>query len=143
MTEIREELARAATMLDLGRFDEASTLLARLVSAEPGSGRAWCLLARAHLGADRCADAVEAANRAATIEPTEEWPHRLASNALMHLGNHGQALRAAAGAPRPRPPPLHNPTCRAARPRLLADPRVRGAGGAGGRPARDRRQRGR
>jgi tetratricopeptide (TPR) repeat protein len=96
LTEIREELARAATMLDLGRYDEASTLLARLVSAEPGSGRAWCLFARAHLGADRFAEAVEAANRAAAIEPTEEWPHRLASNALMHLGNHAEALRAAA-----------------------------------------------
>ena len=96
MTEIRQELARAATMLDLGRYEEASTLLARLVSAEPGSGRAWCLFARAHLGADRFAEAVEAANRAAAIEPTEEWPHRLASNALMHLGHHGEALRAAA-----------------------------------------------
>src|SRR6201987_1672507 len=96
MTEIREGLPRAATMLDLGRFDEASTLLARLVSAEPGSGRAWCLFARAHLGADRFTEAVESANKAAAIEPTEEWPHRLASNALMHLGNHGEALRAAA-----------------------------------------------
>ena len=83
-------------MLDLGRYDEASTLLARLVSAEPGSGRAWCLFARAHLGADRFAEAVEAANRAAAIEPAEEWPHRLASNALMHLGHHAEALRAAA-----------------------------------------------
>ena len=95
-TEIRQELARAATMLDLGRYEEASNLLARLVSAEPGSGRAWCLFARAHLGADRFAEAVEAANRAAAIEPAEEWPHRLASNALMHLGHHGEALRAAA-----------------------------------------------
>jgi tetratricopeptide (TPR) repeat protein len=94
--ELRQELARAATMLDLGRYDEASTLLARLVSTEPGSGRAWCLFARAHLGADRFAEAVEAANRAAAIEPTEEWPHRLASNALMHLGSHAEALRAAA-----------------------------------------------
>jgi tetratricopeptide (TPR) repeat protein len=96
LAEIRDELARAATMLDLGRYEEASTLLARLVSAEPGSGRAWCLFARAHLGADRFAEAVESANRAAAIEPAEEWPHRLASNALMHLGNHGEALRAAA-----------------------------------------------
>ena len=95
-TEIRQELARAQTMLDLGRYEEASTLLARLVSAEPGSGRAWCLFARAHLGADRFTEAVEAANRAAAIEPAEEWPHRLASNALMHLGHHGEALRAAA-----------------------------------------------
>jgi tetratricopeptide (TPR) repeat protein len=82
-------------MLDLGRYEEASTLLARVVAAEPGSSRAWCLFARAHLGADRYQEAVEAANRAAAIEPAEEWPHRLASNALMHLGNHAEALRAA------------------------------------------------
>lgn len=96
MTEIRQELARAATMLDLGRYEEASALLARVVSADPGSSRAWCLFARAHLGADRYTAAVEAANRAAAIDPGEEWPHRLASNALMHLGNHREALRAAA-----------------------------------------------
>ena len=45
-------------MLDVRRFDEASELLARVVSAEPESSRAWCLMARAHLGADRYADAV-------------------------------------------------------------------------------------
>jgi tetratricopeptide (TPR) repeat protein len=83
-------------MLDLGRYDEATTLLARVVSADPGSSRAWCLFARAHLGADRYLAAIEAANRAAAIDPDEEWPHRLASNALMHLGNHVEALRAAA-----------------------------------------------
>jgi tetratricopeptide (TPR) repeat protein len=82
-------------MLDLGRYEEASALLARVVSAEPGSGRAWCLLARAHLGAERHQAAIDAANRAAAIDPAEEWPHRLASNALMHLGNHAEALRAA------------------------------------------------
>jgi tetratricopeptide (TPR) repeat protein len=67
-----------------------------VVSADPDSSRAWCLFARAHLGADRYLAAVEAANRAAAIDPGEEWPHRLASNALMHLGNHTEALRAAA-----------------------------------------------
>jgi tetratricopeptide (TPR) repeat protein len=96
LTDLRQELARAATMLDLGRYDEASSLLARVVAAEPASGRAWCLFARAHLGAGRYQAAVDAANRAAAIDPGEEWPHRLASNALMHLGNHGEALRAAA-----------------------------------------------
>src|ERR1700729_1800626 len=97
MTELREELARAATMLDLGRYDEASTLLARLVSADPGSGRAWCLFARAHLGADRFADAVEAANRAAAIEPSEEWPHRLGAHPPLHPGDHREGRRGAGG----------------------------------------------
>ncbi len=82
-------------MLDVKRFDEASALLSRIVAAEPESSRAWCLMARAHLGADRYAEAITAANRAVALEPTDEWPHRLASNALVHLGNYGDALRAA------------------------------------------------
>jgi tetratricopeptide (TPR) repeat protein len=93
--ELRQELARASAMLDVKRFEEASQLLARVVSAEPESGRAWCLMARAHLGSDRYAEAIAAANRAVALEPTDEWPHRLASNALVHLGRYADALRAA------------------------------------------------
>jgi tetratricopeptide (TPR) repeat protein len=52
-------------------------------------------MARAHLGADRYAEAVTAANRAVALDPADEWPHRLASNALVHLGHHPDALRAA------------------------------------------------
>src|ERR1700753_1981244 len=100
MTEIREELARAATMRALGRFDAAATLLARLGPADPGSGRAGCLFARAHLGTDRFADAVEAANRAASIEPTEEWPHRLPSHPQLHPGDHAGGARGGGAAPR-------------------------------------------
>jgi tetratricopeptide (TPR) repeat protein len=91
----RQELARAATMLDLGRYDEAGSLLAQVVADEPGNGRAWCLFARAHLGAGRHTDAVSAAGRAAALSPEDEWPHRLASNALMHLGRHQDSLNAA------------------------------------------------
>src|SRR4029077_11046758 len=36
-----------------------------------------------------------AANRAVSLDPADEWPHRLASNALVHLGNYPDALRAA------------------------------------------------
>ena len=95
MTEVSQELARASTMLDVRRFDEASALLARVVSAEPESSRAWCLMARAHLGAERYTEAISAANRAVSLDPADEWPHRLASNALVHLGNFPDALRAA------------------------------------------------
>ena len=95
MIELRQELARASAMLDVRRFDEAAELLARVVSAEPESSRAWCLMARAHLGADRYGEAVSAANRAAALDPADEWPHRLASNALVHLGKYRDALRAA------------------------------------------------
>jgi Flp pilus assembly protein TadD len=95
MTTGREELARAATMLDLGRYDEAGRLLAQVVADEPTNGRAWCLFARAHLGAGRYPEAVSAASRAAALSPDDEWPHRLASNAMMHLGRHQESLNAA------------------------------------------------
>ena len=95
MIELSEELARASTMLDLRRFGEASELLARVVSAEPESSRAWCLMARAHLGGERYTEAISAANQAVSLDPSDEWPHRLASNALVHLGNYPDALRAA------------------------------------------------
>jgi predicted Zn-dependent protease len=47
------DLSRAATMIELGRHDEATRLLATVVAAAPDSSRGWCLLSRAHLGAGR------------------------------------------------------------------------------------------
>jgi tetratricopeptide (TPR) repeat protein len=94
MTELRQELARADAMLDMKRYDQACGVLARLVATEPENARAWCLLARAHLGAGRHQQAVDAANRAVTLDPADEWPHRLASNALLHTDNYPEALRA-------------------------------------------------
>jgi tetratricopeptide (TPR) repeat protein len=52
-------------------------------------------MARAHLGTSRYTDALAAANRAVMLDPADEWPHRLASNALVHTGQCADALRAA------------------------------------------------
>ena len=95
MLELRQDLQRASAMLDVRRYDAATALLGRVVAADPDSGRAWCLLARAHLGTERYLDALAAANRAVALDPADEWPHRLASNALVHIGNHHDALAAA------------------------------------------------
>jgi tetratricopeptide (TPR) repeat protein len=95
MAGVAQELARASAMLDVRRYDEATSLLAQLVAAEPESSRAWCLMARAHLGTSRFTDALAAANRAVVLDPGDEWPHRLASNALVHTGQAADALRAA------------------------------------------------
>jgi tetratricopeptide (TPR) repeat protein len=89
------ELSRAATMIELGRFDEAAALLAAIVAAAPDAARAWCLLARAHLGAGRGAEAVRAARRGGTLNPGDDWPHRLASTALVSLGRGQEAVGAA------------------------------------------------
>src|ERR1700761_2953964 len=107
MTELRQELARADAMLDMKRYDQACGVLARLVAAEPENARAWCLLARAHLGAGRHQQAVDAANRAVSLDPSDEWPHRLASNAVLDTDNYPEARRrggpGAWTSPRPRP----------------------------------------
>jgi tetratricopeptide (TPR) repeat protein len=89
------DLGRAAAMIDLGRFADAVRALGPLVAAEPDSGRAWCLLSRAHLGAGDQPAAVAAARRASALDPADDWPYRLASTALIGLSRPEDAVRAA------------------------------------------------
>lgn len=88
-------LSRAATMIDLRRYPEAVALLAGIVATAPDLPRAWCLLARAQLGAGRSADAMRAADRARALSPDDDWPCRLASTALVSLGRGLAAVAAA------------------------------------------------
>ncbi|HEU5417801.1 MAG TPA: tetratricopeptide repeat protein [Streptosporangiaceae bacterium] len=96
-------ISRAATMIDLRRYHEAAALLASIVAAAPDLPRAWCLLARAQLGAGRGADAVLAARRAGALSPGDDWPWRLASTALVSLGRGPEAVAAAQRARRLAP----------------------------------------
>lgn len=86
MTGVRQDLAGASVLVDLKRYDEAASLLARIVAAYPGNSRAWCLLAAAHLGTGRYQEAADAASRAISLAPGYDWPYRLASLAQVHLG---------------------------------------------------------
>jgi len=90
-------------MIELGRFAAAIGLLGHVLAAEPDSGRGWCLLARAQLGAGRPADALASARRAAVLDPADDWPGRLASTALVTLGRHADAVAAAAQSRRTAP----------------------------------------
>ena len=92
MTEGARDLARASVLLDLKRYDEVASLLARIVAAEPEHSRAWCLLAAAHLGAGRYEEAAAAAGRAVTLAPFVDWPYQLASSAQRHLGKITEAI---------------------------------------------------
>ncbi len=82
-------------MIDLGRFADATRVLAAVVASAPDHGRAWCLLSRAQLGGGNEAAAVVAARRASELDPADDWPYRLASTALMGLGRADDALAAA------------------------------------------------
>jgi Flp pilus assembly protein TadD len=89
------DLSRAGMMIDLGRFGDAVRVLTTVVAATPDSARAWCLLARAQLGGGNEAGAVQAAHRASELDPADDWPHRLASTALIGLGRADDAVAAA------------------------------------------------
>lgn len=95
MTGVRDDLDRARVLLDLKRYDEAASLLALVVAVEPEDSRAWCLLARAHLGKDQYQEAAVAAKRAITLAPSDDWPYRLASMAHRHNGHSTSAWKAA------------------------------------------------
>ena len=95
MTGVARDLVQASVLLDLKRYDEAASLLARIVAAEPQDSRAWCLLAATHLGAGRYKEAAAAASRAITLAPSDERPYRLASIAQRRLGQITAAISSA------------------------------------------------
>jgi tetratricopeptide (TPR) repeat protein len=95
VTGVARDLARASALVDVRRYEQAVSLLARIVAAEPDDSRAWCLLATAHLGTGQYQEAAAAASRAVTLAPSDDWPHRLTSAAHRHLGKANAAVRAA------------------------------------------------
>ncbi len=86
------ELQRAAALCDLGRSEEAASVLRRLLAEQPQSVRAWTLLALAELRAGNPDAGLRAAERAISLAPDEEWPHRLASAALKRLERYEEAI---------------------------------------------------
>jgi tetratricopeptide (TPR) repeat protein len=88
-------LERAQALIELGRFDEAASLLRGLLASEPGLAPAWCLFAQTRIGVDDAEAALDAAERAAALEPGNGWPHRLRSVALQQLGDLDGAIAAA------------------------------------------------
>lgn len=73
-------------LLDVKRYDEAASLLAHVVAADPENWQAWCLLAVTRIGTGPYEEAAAAASRAITLAPSDDWPYRLASIAQRHLG---------------------------------------------------------
>jgi tetratricopeptide (TPR) repeat protein len=90
-----EPIEHAAALCDAGSFEEASTLLARLVEIEPEDWRAWSLLAHVELGAGRNEPALNAAEQACRLSPRSAFPRLAASFALDGLGREDEALEQA------------------------------------------------
>lgn len=89
------EVERARTLIGLGRFDEAASMLHQLLGQDPENGMGWCLLAQAQLGRRNVEAALEAADRAVAVAPDSNWAHRLRSVTLAVMGDHDGAIAAA------------------------------------------------
>jgi len=88
-------LQRAQNLCELCRFPDAASELSEIIAGDPRNAHAWCLMARAQLGQDRPRAALQAARAAGSLASDQEWPRRLESMALIHLGRDDEAAEAA------------------------------------------------
>ena len=100
---VSADLARIDALCGLKRFDDAAELARRVVGLDGANARAWCLLAQAELGRGDNQAALAAATGARSLEPEDEWPHRLAAYAFARLGQQSEAIRSAREAVRLAP----------------------------------------
>lgn len=96
-------LERAQTLCDLARFTDAVGVVSQAVTQNPRDPTAWCVMARAQLGAARPKAALHAARAAISLETKIALAHRLASSALSDLGRHEEAVTEAEEATRCAP----------------------------------------
>lgn len=96
-------VAQAKALLEARRFDRARDVVARHLAESPDDGEALCVLAQACLALDDNEQAAAAATAAAARIGYSDWPHRLASIALVRLGHVDDARRYADAAVRIAP----------------------------------------
>lgn len=88
-------LERASALCDLGRWDDAARRLRTILATDPHNEYGLCLLAQAqYMQADTQAaydEALRTSLTAISVNPENEWSHRLASVALLQLGREQEA----------------------------------------------------
>jgi Flp pilus assembly protein TadD len=94
---------RGATLLDLGRPQEAMTALAGSMRLDPDACATYALMALALRRLDRDEDSRRVLENGLQRHPNEEWLHRLSSQAYARAGDLDSALVAAEEAHRLRP----------------------------------------
>jgi tetratricopeptide (TPR) repeat protein len=88
--------AKAASLCDIRRFDEALRILPEAAAADPTDPQPYCLMAHAHNESARYAAAEESARRALVLDPAHQWATRLlAESFLKRNGRAKQAVEAA------------------------------------------------
>jgi tetratricopeptide (TPR) repeat protein len=106
MSEGWAALARARSLMEIRRFADARETLSSALSDPETAAEANCLVAQSFVGQGKYRDALKAAGRASSMEPNEEWAHRLRAIGHQGLGQHKKALTAAQEAARLAPSSL-------------------------------------
>jgi len=84
-TDQDQAVDRATALIDLERYEDAATVLARRIAEAPQDVRAWLELARCHLGADEDERALEAVEEVLRLEPARLFAFIYRSKALRGL----------------------------------------------------------
>jgi|1185.fasta_scaffold00196_6 Flp pilus assembly protein TadD len=96
--------ANARNLIAAHRYADAIRTIHLALGREPSDPTLWCLLAQAHVEARHRSEALEAAEKAVSVDPEREWPHRLLALAFDATDRVDEALseanRAIALAPR-------------------------------------------
>jgi Flp pilus assembly protein TadD len=86
---------RAQALIDVGRHQQALTILGDVLAGNPDEPTALCLVARCHYAAGQYRQMLATTAHATSVAPDFEWPYRLHSNALAALRKKGPAIDAA------------------------------------------------
>ena len=96
-------LRKARALLDLGRPEQAATLLAQALAEEPGNAEAWCAMARCRYAQRDYPGSLEAAGQALVARPEMVVAWRFRTLALIELERWEEAWNAAGEAVRLEP----------------------------------------
>jgi tetratricopeptide (TPR) repeat protein len=91
-------LARAETLLAVGRHADAEQTSREALARDPGSERGHAALSLALTGQGRLEEAAAAAREGLSRAPESEWLHRILGLALLQAGRHREARAAAEAA---------------------------------------------
>lgn len=98
-----DPLTQARLLLDLREYGEALGAAAEVLAVHPHSVHALCITAVCLGHLRRPAEGLVPADRAAELDPTDDWPQRIRVSLLLELGREREALEAAREAVRLAP----------------------------------------
>jgi tetratricopeptide (TPR) repeat protein len=87
-------LTRAATLMQLGRFDDAEPILRQVIAGNPNDAHGHALLGQCHLARGQLAEATEEAEKAVGLAPDFDFPFYVLASTWRKRGYNDRAMTA-------------------------------------------------